>query len=271
MPGIITRSPRHEPIMMMRPPACMCLSAACVATKTPRTLTANTRSKSASVASSTFIGMTVPALFTSTSSRPKVVTVLSTAFLTASASAASAWIATAFPPARSIALTTDAAASAPLEYVTATLAPSAARRFAIAAPMPREPPVTSATLPASALSCLWLMFCPFFVCGRCLFGSIYLLFPRDPLSDIEWAMEECSSCLLTPAQEAHHLDIHQRHLVEVQHYPGAVALHVCLQGLQMRRLQVADQPERRVVLVSLPFNLACHLRCLFPGLCAVCD
>jgi hypothetical protein len=28
----------------------------------------------------------------------------------------------------------------------ATLAPSAARRFAIAAPMPREPPVTSATL-----------------------------------------------------------------------------------------------------------------------------
>jgi hypothetical protein len=28
----------------------------------------------------------------------------------------------------------------------ATFAPSAARRFAIAAPMPREPPVTSATL-----------------------------------------------------------------------------------------------------------------------------
>src|ERR1700730_11376313 len=34
----------------------------------------------------------------------------------------------------------------------ATLAPSAARRLAIAAPMPREPPVTSATLPASGLS-----------------------------------------------------------------------------------------------------------------------
>src|ERR1700741_2741140 len=40
----------------------------------------------------------------------------------------------------------------------ATLAPSAARRLAIAAPMPREPPVTSATLPASSLSCLLLMF-----------------------------------------------------------------------------------------------------------------
>src|SRR5437764_1482322 len=34
------------------------------------------------------------------------------------------------------------------------LAPSPARRLAIAAPMPRQPPVTSATLPASGLSCV---------------------------------------------------------------------------------------------------------------------
>src|SRR3989454_12759589 len=93
------------------------------------------------------------------------------------------------------------------------------------------------------------------------FCSLCLLFPRDPLSDIGRAMEERSACLLTPAQEAHRLDIHQRHLVEVQHCPGAVALHVCLQGLQMRRLQVADQPKRRVVLVSLPSIL--------PVICAV--
>ena len=83
-------------------------------------------------------------------------------------------------------------------------------------------------------------------------------------------MEECRSFLLTRAEEAHHLDIPQRHLVEVQHCPGAVALQLCLQGLQMRRLQVADQPECRVMLVSLSFNLACPLRCLFPVLCAVC-
>ena len=83
-------------------------------------------------------------------------------------------------------------------------------------------------------------------------------------------MEECRSFLLTRAEEAHHLDIPQRHLVEVQHCPGAVALQLCLQGLQMRRLQVADQPERCVVPVSMSFNLACHLRCLFPVLCAVC-
>ena len=76
---------------------------------------AKPRSKSARVVSSTFIGMTVPALFTSTSSRSNVVTVFSTAFLTASASAASALIAIAFPPPRSISLTMDAAASVPLE------------------------------------------------------------------------------------------------------------------------------------------------------------
>jgi hypothetical protein len=40
------------------------------------------------------------------------------------------------------------------QMVSTTLAPSAARRLAIAAPMPREPPVTSATLPASGASSL---------------------------------------------------------------------------------------------------------------------
>ena len=90
--------------MMMRPPLFMCFSAACVATNAPRTLMSITRSISSSVVSSNVFGMAVPALFTSTSSRPKVATVFSTAASTASASAASAWIAIAFPPARSICL-----------------------------------------------------------------------------------------------------------------------------------------------------------------------
>src|SRR6058998_1070896 len=111
-PGTRTRSPTDEPIMMMRPPGFMCLSAACVATSVPRTLMSITRSISSSVVSSKVFGMAVPALFTSTSSRPKVATVFSTASLTASTSAASAWIATAFPPLSSIALTTAEAALA---------------------------------------------------------------------------------------------------------------------------------------------------------------
>src|SRR6185369_8660902 len=63
----------------------------------------------------------------------------------------------AFPPARSISLTTDAAASAPFVYVMATFAPSEARRLAIAAPMPREPPVISATFPSSCLNIVFLL------------------------------------------------------------------------------------------------------------------
>src|ERR1700677_2105725 len=62
----------------------------------------------------------------------------------------------AFPPSRSIVLTTAEAAAASFVYVMATLAPSAAKRLAIAAPIPREPPVTSATLFASLdIDLLW--------------------------------------------------------------------------------------------------------------------
>jgi hypothetical protein len=71
--------------MMMRPPLFMCFSAACVVANTPRMLMSITRSISSSVVSSNVFGMAVPALFTSTSSRPKVATVFSTAPLTASA------------------------------------------------------------------------------------------------------------------------------------------------------------------------------------------
>jgi hypothetical protein len=80
-------------------------------------------------------------------------------------------------------------------------------------------------------------------------------------------MEDSNAFCFTTAEEAHHLDIYQRHLLEVQHCPGAVALKLCLQCLKMLRLKVANQPKRCVLPVSMPFNLACHLRCLFPGLC----
>ena len=101
--------------------------------------------------------------------------------------------------------------------------------------------------------------------------SMAVLLPADPLADVGRAMEDGNAGGLTAAEEAHYLYIHQRHLVQVQHCPGSVALQLYLQGLQMLRLQVADQPERRVVPVSMPFNLAGPLRCLFPVLCAVCD
>src|SRR5882724_8076652 len=78
----------------------------------------------------------------------------------------------------------------------ATFAPSAARRLAIAAPMPRDPPVTSATLPVSSLSFLLLMFCPLLFCSCSLSGrfrktcsehrsfTLRLFFGRFVLNDI---------------------------------------------------------------------------------------
>ena len=54
---------------------------------------------------------------------------------------------TVITPGSSTRRTTCAAASLPSTYVTATSAPSRASRTAVAAPIPRAPPVTSATLP----------------------------------------------------------------------------------------------------------------------------
>jgi hypothetical protein len=55
-------------------------------------------------------------------------------------------------------------------------APSVARRFTIAAPMPREPPVTSATLPASFLVMFVLI---------CFLRSISFLVVRLDLSAVK--------------------------------------------------------------------------------------
>ncbi len=77
-------------------------------------------------------------------------------------------------------------------------------------------------------------------------------------------MEDGNPCGLTRTEEAHRLHVHQRHLIQVQYCPRAVALDLGLQCLQTRRSQVADQPERRAVPIGVPCNLACYRRCLLP-------
>src|SRR2546425_5178307 len=84
--------------------------------------------------------------------------------------------------------------------------------------------------------------------------SLYLLFPRDPLADIEWAVEELSSFLLAPAQEADHVHVHQRHFVQIQHGSGSAALHLFLHCPNVLRLHVATQPQSRGLAVRLLFN-----------------
>src|SRR5258708_31261547 len=66
-----------------------------------------------------------------------------------SAEALSALIGSALPPAACISFASREAFSSELNQVNATAAPSEARRLTIPSPIPREPPVTRATLPAN--------------------------------------------------------------------------------------------------------------------------
>src|SRR5262245_34394260 len=99
--------------------------------------------------SATGLKMPIPALLTRTSRPPKRATVASTARLTSSRLRTSACsVSTAPGPAASIFGRADDRCAL-LSPVTETCAPSATSARAIASPMPRDPPVTSATFPCS--------------------------------------------------------------------------------------------------------------------------
>ena len=66
----------------------------------------------------------------------------------------SAWKGAARPPASTISCATASALSRAVCATTAITAPSAPKRRAMLAPIPREPPVTIATLPSSFMPCL---------------------------------------------------------------------------------------------------------------------
>src|SRR5260370_12213303 len=80
----------------------------------------------------------------------------------------------------------------------ATLAPSAARRLAIAAPIPREPPVTRATFPSSFLD---IGFSP---------NPSITLF-ADPVAYVGRAIEKRNASCFTSPEEANNLHIDQSH------------------------------------------------------------
>src|SRR6266542_4474796 len=107
-----------------------------------------TSSQAASVSFHTTPSRLTPALFTRMSSRPKRSRTAATARAGASRSVPSALIASAQRPVASIAATAFAAASLSPRNVNATCAPCVARATQIARPIPRDPPVTSATTPA---------------------------------------------------------------------------------------------------------------------------
>jgi hypothetical protein len=84
--------------------------------------------------------------------------------------------------------------SAACVYVIATFAPSAARRLAIAAPMPREPPVMSATFPSNFLD---TVFSPI---------PLISLF-ANPVAYVWRAVEKRGASRFTSPKEANNLHI----------------------------------------------------------------
>ncbi len=130
---------------------------------------ATMRSKSSRLYVSIVPPVRMPALLTKMSSVPKASVDLATAARSSLAEALSAFRDSAFPPVDSISLTSWRAFSSELEYVNATDAPSAASRRTMPAPIPREPPVTRATLPLNDFACichqnpLSHLLCPFWI------------------------------------------------------------------------------------------------------------
>src|SRR5579884_2783077 len=140
----------REPMVMMLPLrwASITRPAAWQAKKTALRLVSMTASQSASVRSTAGPRRLIPATLTSTSSRPKASTVLVTIACTWAISATSVGSASARVPSCSASAAQDSNAST-VRLASASVAPARPSPSAIARPIPRDAPVTSATLPSS--------------------------------------------------------------------------------------------------------------------------
>ena len=119
--------------------------AALVIRNAPRRWTAITASQSSTVILNSRLSRVMPALLIRTVGGPSSPAMRSTAASTLAASLTSAPTARAVPPADVMASTVVAQADSSRSR-TATLKPSAARRWATPAPIPRAAPVTIAVL-----------------------------------------------------------------------------------------------------------------------------
>src|SRR5882724_2470196 len=149
---VAPRWPVRPPMLITVPPPAliMCGTQAWVQMNAPSSTTASTRCQSSSLISPNGVSIRTAALFTSASMRPKRLSVASTISDTARGSVTSAMWTAAFPPALSIIATVSSAWAREVFAFTMTEAPPAASERAIARPMLRAAPVTTATLPANS-------------------------------------------------------------------------------------------------------------------------
>src|SRR6266516_1051259 len=137
--------------MVPAPPARSCGSAAFTQWNAPSRITPRISRQSSKPISSSGCSRRSAALLTRISMRPKRSTAAAIMVSTASASATSARHASARPFLASISRTTACASSRFERALTRTAAPAAASSSAMARPMLRPAPVTTATRPASSL------------------------------------------------------------------------------------------------------------------------
>ena len=110
------------------------------------------RSKSASVTSSNGLRMFMPALLNRISTGPNAAATSSANFLPAAMSATSTDRCSTRRPKAAISRAVTSAWASSFRWQKAMSAPSRAKASAVARPMPREPPVTSAIFPASCMA-----------------------------------------------------------------------------------------------------------------------
>src|SRR5262249_40574432 len=141
-----------EVMLMITPWRCFIIArvTARVSAKAPRRLASSWRSQSWSLIRITRPSIAIPALFTRTSIRPWSAITFSTAWLAAELSATSNRIALPLAPAPATSCSVSSAAAWLDAYPMTPAAPRSRTAGARARPMPREPPVISATLPPNS-------------------------------------------------------------------------------------------------------------------------
>src|SRR3984893_19485043 len=129
----------------------------------------------------------------------------------------------------------------------ATFAPSAARRLAIAAPMPREPPVTSAIFPSRFLDIVVppILLIPLFA---------------DPVAYVRRAVQERDPLCFTSHEEANNLDIDQVHFLQIDYDLRSALPDLLLQFRQMFRLHPPNESNLRAGPFGISFDLQGHIR-----------
>src|SRR5436190_13283941 len=82
--------------------------------------------------------------------------------------------------------------------------------------------------------------------------------PSDPFADVSRATQQLDAVPFMRGEEAHHREIHECRLRQVEHEPGTVPLHLRLQLDEVILLDAPTELERRRLSVGGDFDLESH-------------